>query len=317
MSDQKSVQVYSCIATLNQFSSQLTNADTEPLKDQEVGYDEKAEEKFMMELKKYDPIINNIKFLERASDEIEKAKEDIDNVVVDDEKNKLIHNVDLKLKKARATSQKLKAQLTDKGGLKEQNEAFRKKVEGQGVEGSVEVEIKENLYNFYMKKYFLAHKRYTTLAKIFKDRVHTRQKREISYLATNLTEAQVDEIIEKGLDRQFIDSQMTGDEQELNRLMAQADDVKQINQGVREILEMFQEMAGLVDAQQETIDNITAHIGNAKSFTGEAVVELHAAAEYQLAARKKMLACCIIAVVVVIVVILAILGSAGVFDSSG
>mmetsp|Transcript_28696 Transcript_28696/g.40003 ORF Transcript_28696/g.40003 Transcript_28696/m.40003 type:complete len:314 (-) Transcript_28696:174-1115(-) len=309
----ESVQAYSCLATLVQFSSQYSTADTDPLKDVENADDEdtKGDEQFIHELKKYDPIVTDIKFLEACSDEISKAKEEIDNVYVEDQKNRIISSVDQKLKKARAASGRLKKSLTDKGGLKDQNEKFKSNIKEQG---SVEVEIKENLYNFYMRKYFLAHKRYTSLAKVFKDKVHTRQKRDLKFLSENLTDQEAEDLIEKGLDKQFIEQQMNGEEQELSRLMAQADEVKQINQGVREILEMFQEMAGLVDAQQETIDNITAHISSAKEYTGEAVIELHAAAEYQFAARKKMLLCAIIALICLAVVILIILGATGAFE---
>lgn len=97
--------------------------------------------------------------------------------------------------------------------------------------------------------------------------------------------------------------------------MAQSDEVKQINQGVREILEMFQEMAGLVDAQQETIDNITAHVSKAKDYTGEAVVELKSADEYLLSARKKMCVCATIALILVAAGILALLGALGFFNN--
>mmetsp|Transcript_898 Transcript_898/g.1163 ORF Transcript_898/g.1163 Transcript_898/m.1163 type:complete len:312 (+) Transcript_898:104-1039(+) len=276
--------------------------------------DSKEDESFRLELTKYEPIRKDIEFLEACSDHIAKAKEEIDNVYVEEQKNRIISDIDKKLKKARASSVRLKKTLTDKGGLKDQNEKFRS---NSREDGSVEVEIRDNMYNFYMRKYFLAHKRYTSLAKMFKDKVHNRQVRDLKFLSNNLTTEKAEELIEKGLDKQFIEQQMNGEEQELGRLLAQADEVKQINQGVQEILEMFHEMAALVDAQQETIDNITCHVSQAKEYTGEAVVELHAAAEYQFAARKKMLICFVIAMIVLAVIIIIILSITGAFDDKG
>mmetsp|Transcript_17005 Transcript_17005/g.23808 ORF Transcript_17005/g.23808 Transcript_17005/m.23808 type:complete len:311 (+) Transcript_17005:103-1035(+) len=275
--------------------------------------DTKEDESFRLELTKYEPIRKDIEYLEACSDHIAKAKEEIDNVYVEEQKNRIISDIDKKLKKARSSSVALKKALTDKGGLKDQNEKFRS---NSREDGSVEVEIRDNMYNFYMRKYFLAHKRYTSLAKMFKDKVHNRQVRDLKFLSNNLTTEKAEELIEKGLDKQFIEQQMNGEEQELGRLLAQADEVKQINQGVQEILEMFHEMAALVDAQQETIDNITCHVSQAKEYTGEAVVELHAAAEYQFAARKKMLICFVIAMIVLAVIIIIILSVTGAFDNN-
>jgi len=304
-----SAQVHSLIALFGFDDVNVGDADVE-----NGAADSKEDESFRLELTKYEPIRKDIEFLEACSDHIAKAKEEIDNVYVEEQKNRIISDIDKKLKKARASSVRLKKALTDKGGLKDQNEKFRS---NSREDGSVEVEIRDNMYNFYMRKYFLAHKRYTSLAKMFKDKVHNRQVRDLKFLSNNLTTEKAEELIEKGLDKQFIEQQMNGEEQELGRLLAQADEVKQINQGVQEILEMFHEMAALVDAQQETIDNITCHVSQAKEYTGEAVVELHAAAEYQFAARKKMLICFVIAMIVLAVIIIIILSITGAFDDKG
>jgi len=260
------------------------------------------------------PSGRTLNFLKLVVITLPRLKKKLITYTLRSKKNRIISDIDKKLKKARASSVRLKKALTDKGGLKDQNEKFRS---NSREDGSVEVEIRDNMYNFYMRKYFLAHKRYTSLAKMFKDKVHNRQVRDLKFLSNNLTTEKAEELIEKGLDKQFIEQQMNGEEQELGRLLAQADEVKQINQGVQEILEMFHEMAALVDAQQETIDNITCHVSQAKEYTGEAVVELHAAAEYQFAARKKMLICFVIAMIVLAVIIIIILSITGAFDDKG
>mmetsp|Transcript_10293 Transcript_10293/g.18791 ORF Transcript_10293/g.18791 Transcript_10293/m.18791 type:complete len:326 (-) Transcript_10293:269-1246(-) len=312
-----SVQTYNCINALNQFAASYeTNDPDVNSKDPENAdlLEEKQSETFLQELKKYDPIIVDITSLEKFSDDIAEAREAFDNVYAQEKKNEIITRVDNKLKKARQISKRIKEALTAPRGIKDQNEAYKSSQQSKGLEGSVQLEIRENLYNYYMKKYFNAHMRYTKLAKVFKDKVHMRAKRDLKYLAKNMTDEEAEELIEQGKDREFIEGQLNGDEQELSRLLNQHEEVKEIQKEVREILTMFEEMAALVDAQQETIDNITTHISGAKDYTGSAVVELKAAADYQLAARKKMCACAVIVLLVLATIIIIILAAAGVFD---
>uniref|UniRef100_A0A7S2TJV5 t-SNARE coiled-coil homology domain-containing protein n=1 Tax=Lotharella oceanica TaxID=641309 RepID=A0A7S2TJV5_9EUKA len=278
----------------------------------EDGKDGKGQgEDFLKELKQYSGIVEDIKFLESASEEIADAKEQMESVV-DQTRDKIISKVDSKLSKARTKSSKLKKQLTDKGGLKDKIEKLNSEEKN---EGSIKVEIRNNLYQYHMGRYFRAHKRYTRCANVFKDCVRERTKRDMKNLDGALTDAQAEQLIDQGLDQQFMQDRISGDAQELDRLMHQADEVKQINQGVREILEMFQEMAALVDQQQETIDNITSHISAAKGYTGEAAHELHLADEYLTAARKKQLICAVLVLLVLAVIIIIILASTGAFDS--
>ncbi|GAB5359449.1 hypothetical protein AAMO2058_000545100 [Amorphochlora amoebiformis] len=309
-----SIQVYDCLDSLNQFAAQsgdhVESARAHPI-DEELGNAGKLSEEFVNELREYKEIQDKIEVLEKASAEVERSKDEMDNSFNPDDKTRIIKRVDKTLQNARATSTQIKEKLVGPKGLKIRNANLKAEEKEQG---SVKTEIRENLYNFYMKKYFLAHKKYTSSSKIFKDEVHNRTKREIKVL--NLSDEEAEALIEKGVDQKFIEQQLFGEDQNLKHVLAQADEVKQINQGVREILEMFQEMAGLVDAQQETIDNITAHISNTKHYTGEAVIELHAAAEYQLAARKKMLACAILFLVIIVVIILIVLGTSGAFDNN-
>mmetsp|Transcript_32901 Transcript_32901/g.63487 ORF Transcript_32901/g.63487 Transcript_32901/m.63487 type:complete len:357 (-) Transcript_32901:247-1317(-) len=268
-------------------------------------------EDFLKELKQYDGIVEDIKFLELACEEIAEAKEQMESVV-DQSRDKIISRVDSKLSRARTTSSKLKKKLTDKGGLRDKIQKLNAEEKN---EGSIRVEIRNNLYQYHMGRYFRAHKRYTRCANTFKDCVRERTKRDMKNLDGALTDEQAEDLIDKGLDQKFMQDRISGDAQELDRLMHQADEVKQINQGVRQILEMFQEMAALVDQQQETIDNITAHISAAKGYTGEAAHELRLADEYLTAARKKQLICVIIILLVLAVIIVVILGSTGAFNN--
>eukprot|EP00466_Bigelowiella_natans_P007825 jgi/Bigna1/71424/fgenesh1_pg.15_\ len=311
-----SAQVRSHLETLNLYlqeeigeQSDRKFSDLEECDDDDK--ENKEYNKFVNELKRFDPVAADITYLEEVSEEIQAAKEEIDNVFNEERKNKIISKVEKLLKRSRAKSRKLKEAMIDKGGLKDKIEAINAE---EKETGTVKSQIRLNMYHFYMKKYYEANKTYSSLANNFKAKVRNRAKRDLKFISEDMTDEQADDLIDKGMDQQYIQSRLDGDQQELQRLMAQADEVAQINRGVKEILTMFQEMATLVDAQQETIDNITAHVASAKEYTGEAVVELQKAAEYNLAARKKMCICATLALLVVGVIIIVILSTTGVFD---
>ncbi|GAB5366552.1 hypothetical protein AAMO2058_001153000 [Amorphochlora amoebiformis] len=194
-----------------------------------------------------------------------------------------------------------------------------------------QVEIRNCMYIYHMRKYYNLQKRFSSLSNQFRQmvysepsrlcylscfhaescscpafsQVHERAKRDIKIIAKQpLTDNQIEDIIEKGLDGKLVEAILQGqDQEELDRLMERSNVVNQINREVRNLLQMFQDMAALVDAQQETVDSITVHIASAKEYTGQAAVELIAAADYQLRARKKMCICIVLVLIIVGVIV--------------
>mmetsp|Transcript_35428 Transcript_35428/g.56920 ORF Transcript_35428/g.56920 Transcript_35428/m.56920 type:complete len:115 (+) Transcript_35428:804-1148(+) len=110
---------------------------------------------------------------------------------------------------------------------------------------------------------------------------------------------------------------MGENQQTLERLMQRSNAVNQINTEVRNLLSMFQDMAALVEQQQETVDSIAYHIESTKEYTGEAARELLQAANYRWAAQKKACICGILALIVLAVIIVIALAATGGLDSGG
>mmetsp|Transcript_26935 Transcript_26935/g.47661 ORF Transcript_26935/g.47661 Transcript_26935/m.47661 type:complete len:251 (+) Transcript_26935:709-1461(+) len=230
-------------------------------------------------------------------------------VFAEDKKKEIVRRMENSLKIARNTAKSLKQRLTD---IKARNESLNSKVY---EDGSVKVEIRNNMFNYYMRKLFKAQKDYTAYASETQKILRDRKKRDLMFIGgETLTDTEADRLIDLKLDQQWIQGKMEGEEQQLERLIAQQNAVQSIQNEVREVLEMFQDMAAMVDAQQETIDNITSHVAGTKEYTGNAAVELHKAWEYQLSARRKMCCCATIVLIVIAAIIIIILAAAGVFD---
>eukprot|EP00466_Bigelowiella_natans_P002758 jgi/Bigna1/130411/aug1.11_g5119 len=60
------------------------------------------------------------------------------------------------------------------------------------------------------------------------------------------------------------------------------------------------QIKGLVNDQQATVDQITVHVEEAKEYTNNAATELEKAEKYQRSARRRQLCCCILLLVVLL-----------------
>ena len=94
-----------------------------------------------------------------------------------------------------------------------------------------------------------------------------------------------------------------------NLIIEREGEIRQIEQSVGELNELFRDVAHIVREQGDMIDQIDVNVENTLTDTRGADVELRSASRYQKAARNK--ACClllILAIVLVIVVLAVVLG---------
>jgi len=102
--------------------------------------------------------------------------------------------------------------------------------------------------------------------------------------------------------------QMTQDQVRLDEVKKaenmemKATKVRQLNQDVRDLANMFHDVNALVGEQQETVDRITVNVETAKENTGNATGELQQAAGYLDASRRRWLCMFIVLLLVAAVV---------------
>jgi t-SNARE complex subunit (syntaxin) len=86
-------------------------------------------------------------------------------------------------------------------------------------------------------------------------------------------------------------------------------EIRNIEQGVTELNELFRDVAHIVNEQGEMLDTIHENVENTRTDTRGADLELRSAARYQRQARSK--ACClllILAVILTVIILAATLG---------
>jgi hypothetical protein len=93
-----------------------------------------------------------------------------------------------------------------------------------------------------------------------------------------------------------------------NLIIEREGEIRQIEQSVGELNELFRDVAHIVREQGDVLDTIDVNVENTLNDTRGADVELRSASRYQKAARNK--ACCllfILAIVLVIIVLAVVL----------
>jgi syntaxin 7 len=94
-----------------------------------------------------------------------------------------------------------------------------------------------------------------------------------------------------------------------NLIIEREGEIRQIEQSVGELNELFRDVAHIVREQGDMIDAIDVNVENTLTDTRGADVELRSASRYQKAARNK--ACClllIMAIVLLIIILAVVLG---------
>uniref|UniRef100_A0A4W5JT50 Syntaxin 4 n=1 Tax=Hucho hucho TaxID=62062 RepID=A0A4W5JT50_9TELE len=139
-----------------------------------------------------------------------------------------------------------------------------------------------------------------TIQASYRDRNVERIQRQLRITGTNVTDEELDGMLESGQTDVFtqnilIDAKAT--KQALNEIESRHDEILKLERSIRELHDMFQYLAMEVEAQGEMINRVEANIINSTNYVERAVADTAKAATYQNKARKKKIwiaLCCAI-----------------------
>jgi syntaxin 1B/2/3 len=173
--------------------------------------------------------------------------------------------------------------------------------------GSTQALIRANLLSSHTKHFNSVMREFQEASEEFRDSLKQRIGRQARIVKEDITQEEIDQIIASEDPGKFMKEAM-GLSDVLVDAVAELEErherMRRIEQGVREILELFQDLATLVELQQEHLDNIEQNVSQAKNYTQEAEKELQKAETSQKKARKWQ--CYLLAVVIIIVIILVV-----------
>ncbi|KAK6329258.1 hypothetical protein J4Q44_G00012360 [Coregonus suidteri] len=150
-----------------------------------------------------------------------------------------------------------------------------------------------------------------TIQASYRDRNVERIQRQLRITGTNVTDEELDVMLESGQTDVFtqnilIDAKAT--KQALNEIESRHDEILKLERSIRDLHDMFQYLAMEVEAQGEMVNRIEANVLNSTDYVQKAVVNTQKAAINQNKARKKKIwiALCCAVLLLILAISLAV-----------
>ncbi|NXI47587.1 STX2 protein, partial [Galbula dea] len=172
---------------------------------------------------------------------------------------------------------------------------------------SVDLRIRKTQHSVLAHKFVEVMTEYNETQTLFRERSKGRIQRQLEITGKTTTDEELEEMLESGNPSIFTsdvcisNSQIT--RQALNEIESRHKDIMKLESSIRELHEMFMDMAMFVETQGEMINNIEKNVMNASDYVEHAKEETKKAVKYQSKARKKMWI-----IITVSVVLIAIIG---------
>lgn len=141
----------------------------------------------------------------------------------------------------------------------------------------------------------------------YRQKCKERIQRQLEITGRSVTEGQVEEMLESGNPAVFTQGIMVETaqaKQSLADIEARHGDIMKLEKSIRELHDMFIDMAALVQTQGEMIDRIEHNVNQSEDFVKIASTDTKKAVKFQSAARRKK-----IIILICLAIIFVILGS--------
>mmetsp|Transcript_75623 Transcript_75623/g.231454 ORF Transcript_75623/g.231454 Transcript_75623/m.231454 type:complete len:393 (-) Transcript_75623:174-1352(-) len=172
----------------------------------------------------------------------------------------------------------------------------RAEAEDRANPSSAERRIRQNMQQAMARKHQQLLVDFQKAQVDFKQVLVQRQAREMQLLCPDATPEEVSEMIEAGqTSSQVVMRRMAGAHamilEEVERIRDKHQDILRLEQSIQDLAQMFQEIAILVDAQGEMLDDIEKNVRNTVEYTAGGEKQLGKALETQRNTRKWQ--CCL------------------------
>jgi syntaxin 1A len=251
--------------------------------------------------------------------EVEEIRENIDKIQnnVDDVKHK--HS---NILSAPQTDEKMKQDLEDlMSDIKKTANKVRAKLKviEQNIEqeehvnkASADLRIRKTQHSTLSRKFVEVMTEYNRTQTDYRERCKGRIMRQLEITGRTTTNEELEDMLEQGNSAVFtqgIIMDTAQAKQTLADIEARHADIIKLESSIKELHDMFMDMAMLVESQGEMIDRIEYHVEHAVDYVQTATQDTKKALKYQSKARRKkiFLFICLSIVIIIVVIVIAVL----------
>jgi len=174
---------------------------------------------------------------------------------------------------------------------------------------ATEVRIRMNMHGTLTQKFLEVVQEYQEVQTTYKNKYKEKVERQYKIAKPDATPDEIDDAMQSGdsskiFANQILDTHLH--QQAKNALAyieARHKDIVRLEASIMELHQLFVDMAVLVDAQGELLNQIEFNVSQSVAYTADGVQELKKAVEYQKKSRKKMLIIIVILIIIIIVIL--------------
>jgi len=177
----------------------------------------------------------------------------------------------------------------------------------KSAKGTAQYRIRTNMHQTLTRKFLDLMQEYQEVQTKYKNKYRERVERQYKIAKPDATQDEIDEALESGntqiFQKQILDMQHHAQAKEaLIYIENRHRDIMRLEQSIKELHQLFLDMAILVEAQGELIDQIEYNVSQSVAYSKEAVKQLNQANQLQKKSRKKM--CCLIIILLILFIVL-------------
>uniref|UniRef100_A0A4W5PW67 Syntaxin 3a n=1 Tax=Hucho hucho TaxID=62062 RepID=A0A4W5PW67_9TELE len=168
---------------------------------------------------------------------------------------------------------------------------------------SADMRIRKSQHAILAKKFVEVMTKYNEAQTDFRDKSKGRIARQLEITGKTTTDEELEEMLEGGNAAVFTAGIMESgiSKQALNEIEARHKDIVRLESSIKELHDMFVDIAMLVENQGSMIDKIESNMDQSVGFVERAVADTKKAAKFQQEARRKqmmIMCCCVILCVI-------------------
>ena len=266
-----------------------------------AGGEEINDKELAAHMARYDTIKQQLETIEHNTEQIKEITKKLKTTANEAVRKQIIVDKDTAITSTTQNGLQIKRTLD---AIKQENDGIL--TANPDERNTARMDMRINLYNTYLRKFDHVITDSNSAIVGFKSVLEQIEKRQIKVVLPDMSDEKVQEIIDSGKSAEVVQQALVSDNlQDTVRMIEERhDEILKLERQVREIFELFNDLATLVDLQQESLDVISVNISNAQRKVADAEVELDSAADYQRKARNRKICCCLLVLCIIAVVVL-------------
>ncbi|XP_037784820.1 syntaxin-1A-like [Penaeus monodon] len=250
----------------------------------------------------------NVGYMDEFFNEVEEIREMIEKIQNNVEEVKKKHS---EILSAPQPDEKVKQELDDMmTDIKKTANRVRAKLKviEQNIESeehiskaSADLRIKKTQHSTLSRKFVEVMTEYNRTQTDYRERCKGRIQRQLEITGRNTTSEELEDMLEQGNPAVFtqgIIMETQQAKQTLADIEARHADIIKLENSIRELHDMFMDMAMLVESQGELMNRIENHVQEAQDYVDTAKQDTKKAIRYQSRARRKKLLCMFIGIAI-------------------